>query len=69
MRKTSNRPLGRLMSIDQASDEYGIAPGLLRRLITARALASVEFPGVKRVFIERGDMERLIESSKRKAIK
>lgn len=64
MRKAKDRA-GRLLSIGEASAEYGIAPGLLRRLIADRKLASIEFPGIKRILIQRDDIDALIEASKR----
>jgi excisionase family DNA binding protein len=67
MRQASSRPNARLISIDQAADEYGIAPGSLRRLIAARELASVELPGIRRVFLRREDLDALIEESTRAA--
>ena len=53
------------MSLRQAEAETGIPKDSLRRLIADRRLATVELPGIRRVWIDRQDLADLIEASKR----
>lgn len=61
MRHQAPRPGAKLLSIRDASLEYGIAEGTLRALIASRTLTSVELPGVRRVLIARAALDELIE--------
>lgn len=65
MRAPNPRPAARLMSLRQAEAETGIPKDSLRRLIADRRLATVELPGIRRVWIDRQDLADLIEASKR----
>ena len=65
MRASKHRPDAKLLSIRQASDEYGIAAASLRQLIANRRLPVVELPGIRRVLLRRDDLNVLIESSTR----
>jgi excisionase family DNA binding protein len=53
-------PNARLLTIAQAATEFGITSGTLRRLIANGELPSVRIPGIRRVNIDRRDLERLI---------
>lgn len=68
MRATSVRPGARLMSLRDAERESGIPKDSLRKLIAERALTTVELPGIRRVLIDRKDLDDLIERSKRSRV-
>ena len=59
-----SRPGARLIGIAQAEQEYGLPYGTLYALIKRGELPSVQLPGVRRLYIDRRDLERLIETSK-----
>ena len=66
---TTGRPGRRLYDIKQASDVLGVSRWTVRRLIDEGALSVVALPGlgdrpVRRVLIDRVELEQLIESSK-----
>ena len=65
MRPTKTRPGSRLISLRDAEEKSGIPKDSLRRLIADGNLPTVELPGVRRVWIDRQDLEDLIDSSKR----
>ena len=62
MRATTARPHGKLMTIKQAESEYGLPAALLRDLIHRGALAAVQPPNIRRVFVVRADLDRKIDA-------
>ena len=58
MKATKPRPNGKLLSIRQAESEYGLPAALLRDLIHRGDLAAVQPPNIRRVFVDRADLER-----------
>ena len=55
------RPSARLVGLRQASAELGVPYGLLYRLVKSGALKAVQPPGVRRIYLDRRDLERAIE--------
>ena len=55
------RPGARLVGLRQASAELGVPYGLLYRLVKAGALPAVQPPGVRRIYLDRRDLERALE--------
>ena len=55
------------MSLREAEVESGIPKDSLRKLIAEGTLPAVELPGIRRVLIDRQDLNDLIEQSKRRA--
>jgi excisionase family DNA binding protein len=51
--------------VKQAADEFGIPDDSLRKLITNKKLPAVELPGIRRVLIDRADLETAILEWKR----
>ena len=62
MKAAAARPHGKLLSIKQAADEYGLPAALIRDLIHRGDLAAVQPPHIRRVFLVRADLERKIEA-------
>ena len=58
------RPNAKLLSIRQAEEETGLPAALLRDLVKRGDLKAIEPPNVRRVFIDRRDLEAAIESWK-----
>ena len=58
-------PLPRLMTIKQASQFLGITTWALRERIWAGQLPVVTFPGGKKQYIDRIDLEGFIQRNKR----
>ena len=54
------------MSLREAEDESGIPKDSLRKLVADGTLPAVELPGIRRVLIDRQDLNELIERSKRR---
>lgn len=54
----------RLLGLRHAEEQYGISYWTLRHLLGKKLLPVVRLPGVRRLFIDRRDLERLIEDSK-----
>lgn len=54
----------RLLSVKAAAAELGVSAWTLRDLIGAGQLPVVKFPGVRRIFIDRKDLDELIDRSK-----
>jgi hypothetical protein len=61
MRAMTWRPGAKLMSIRQASDETGLPAALLRELIKRAELRGITPPGVRRVFVDRRDLDAALE--------
>ena len=61
MRATTLRPNAKLLTIAQAESEYGLPAALIRDLIHRGALASVQPPHIRRVFVVRADLERKLD--------
>ena len=57
-------PIQRLLTVTQASDEYGIPQRSLHDLISRGVLAYVRFPDARRLWLDRADIENLVLSSK-----
>lgn len=65
MNSVAQQPPGtRLLGIREAATELGVSPWTLRDLIANGKLRAVQPPGVRRIFIDRKDLERAIESWK-----
>jgi excisionase family DNA binding protein len=60
-KKTPARPT--LLTLQRASEETGIPRRTLADLVVRHALAAVRIEGVRRIWVRRDDLERLIESS------
>jgi hypothetical protein len=56
-----SRPGAKLVSIAQASAEYGLPGALLRDLVLRGEVAAVHPPQVRRVFLVRADLERKVQ--------
>lgn len=54
----------RLLSIRQAAAELGVSQWTLRDLIASGTIRAVQPPGVRRIFLDRKDLDRAIESWK-----
>jgi excisionase family DNA binding protein len=54
----------RLLSIKQAAKEFGLSVWTVRDLIGSGKLRAVQPPGIRRIWLDRRDMERAIESWK-----
>lgn len=54
----------RLLSIREAAAELGVSVWTLRDLIASGKLRAVQPPGVRRIFLDRKDIERAIEAWK-----
>lgn len=54
----------RLLSIRDAASELGVSAWTLRDLIAGGKLRAVQPPGVRRIWIDRKDLDRAIESWK-----
>ena len=61
MRATASRPGARLLSLRQAEAEYGLPYAQLLDLVKRGELAGVQPPNVRRIYVERADLERKIE--------
>jgi excisionase family DNA binding protein len=61
------RPNARLISLVQAAEEIGLPYGTLYALIKRGDLPSVQLPGVRRIYLDRRDVERALESRKQVA--
>jgi hypothetical protein len=60
-------PHARLLSLQQASIEYGPPYGTLRDLVIRRLLPAVRLGESRRLWIRREDLEQLIERSTERA--
>ena len=54
----------RLVGLKAAAAELGISVWTLRDLVASGAIRAVQPPGVRRILIDRKDLERAIESWK-----
>jgi excisionase family DNA binding protein len=54
----------RLVTLQTAADELGISMWTLRDLVSSRNLKTVQPPGVRRIWIDRRDLDQAIESWK-----
>lgn len=66
---TDRKPHGRLLSIRQAAEDYGLSFWTLRTLVLNGHIPRVVFPGpegrnLRRILIDRDDMERFIRQCK-----
>lgn len=62
---TAPRPAPpRLLSIRDAATELGVSPWTLRDLIASGNLRAVQPPGVRRIWVDRKDLDRAIEAWK-----
>lgn len=53
----------KLLTLQQASDAYGPPYTTLRDLVINGALPAVRFPGTRRIWLRREDLEQLIAQS------
>jgi excisionase family DNA binding protein len=61
---TTKTATTRLLSLQQAAAELGMSVWTLRDLIGAGELRAVQPPGVRRIYLDRRDVERAIEAWK-----
>ena len=61
MRAMKPRPGAKLLSIRQAEEETGLSAALLRDLIHRGELTGVQPPGIRRVFVDRRELETAVE--------
>lgn len=61
---TSGKTPGRLLGLKDAAAELGLSVWTLRDLIGSGRLKAVQPPGVRRIFIDRRDLDRAIEAWK-----
>lgn len=54
----------RLLSISEAADELGVSAWTLRDLVASKRLRAVQPPGVRRIWIDRRDLDKAIEAWK-----
>jgi len=54
----------RLLSLKQAAAEFGVSVWTLRDLIGSGKLRAVQPPGIRRIWLDRRDLERAIEAWK-----
>lgn len=54
----------RLISIKAAAGEYGLSPWTIRDLIAAQHLKAVHLPGMRRILLDRKDLEKALEAWK-----
>lgn len=54
------RPGARLIGLKQAESEYGLPYGLLYSLVKSGELKSVTPPGVRRIYLDRVDVDAAI---------
>lgn len=57
-------PASRLLSLKEAARHLGISVWTLRDLIGAGELRSVQPPGVRRIYLDRRDIDKAIEAWK-----
>ena len=62
--ETQRPPVARLLSIRDAAAELGVSPWTLRDLIASGVLRAVQPPGVRRIWLDRRDIDRAIEAWK-----
>jgi excisionase family DNA binding protein len=62
--RTSN-PLPRLLTLKQASEYLGLTVWAIRERIWAGQLPVLQFPGGKKQYLDRSDLESFIERNKR----
>ena len=62
MRAMKPRPGAKLLSVKQAEAESGLPGALIRDLIRRGELDAVQPPGIRRVFIRRESLERVISA-------
>lgn len=58
------RPAARLIGLKQAEEEFGLPYATLYQLVKRGDLPSVQLPGVRRVYLDRCDLERALETWK-----
>lgn len=64
MSAPSSQTAARLLSIADAAKELGISPWTLRDLIGAGQIRAVQPPGVRRIWLDRRDIEKALEAWK-----
>ena len=62
--QTASTAPKRLLSIIEAADELGVSPWTLRDLVASKRLRAVQPPGVRRIWIDRRDLDKAIEAWK-----
>jgi excisionase family DNA binding protein len=60
-----SNPLPRLMTIKQASDYLGLTTWAVRERIWNGQLPVLQFPGGRKQYLDRNDLESFIERNKR----
>jgi len=60
VKATAIRPNGKLLTIAQAAQEYGLPAALLRDLVHRGELAAMQPPDIRRMFLVRADLEQKI---------
>ena len=60
------RPGARLVGLPQAAAELGVPYGLLYQRVKRGDLKAVQPPGLRRIYLDRRDLERAIERWKGK---
>lgn len=61
----TNNPLPRLMTLKQASDYLGLTMWALRERIWGGQLPVLQFPGGRKQYLDRNDLESFIQKNKR----
>jgi excisionase family DNA binding protein len=61
---THVKPRKRLIGLREIEAEYGVPYGTLYDLVKRGILRSVQLPGVRRIYIDRSDLEDAIQSWK-----
>jgi excisionase family DNA binding protein len=61
-------PQPRLMGVEAAATYIDVTPRTIQRLIAKGRLMPVRIDGVRRVFVDRCDLDRLIEAAKAGAV-
>ena len=53
-----------LVSMTEAAQYLGVTPRTVQNLMARDILRAVKIPGLRRTFLERKDLEKLVESAK-----
>ena len=58
------KPTGRLLTIKQASKYLGLTVWAIRERIWSGQIPAVRFPGGRKLYLDREDLDRFIDQSK-----
>jgi hypothetical protein len=61
VRPTKTRPNARLLTVRQASDEIGLPEDSIRRPVAAGDLTAVRPPNINRVYVDRRELDAVVD--------